>query len=72
MNGMGGVGAMSSQFFFGWFGDYQKARGLTGRDQYDPAMWVYAAVLLLGAFAWLFVDSSRVIGEQPSDGTDHN
>ena len=72
MNGMGGVGAMSSQFFFGWFGDYQKARGLTGRDQYDPAMWVYAAVLLLGAFAWLFVDSSRVIGEKVSDATDND
>ena len=63
MNGLGGIGAMSSQFFFGWFGDYQKARGLVGRDQYDPAMWVYAGVLLLGAFAWLFVDPTRVIGQ---------
>ncbi len=63
MNGMGGIGALSSQFFFGWFGDYQKARGLEGRDQYDPAMWVYAAVLLVGATAWLFVDPSRVIGQ---------
>jgi hypothetical protein len=61
---------MSSQFFFGWFGDYQKARGLVGRDQYDPAMWVYAGVLLLGAFAWLFVDPTRVIGRKAEEQRD--
>ena len=62
MNGLGGVGAMSSQFFFGWFADHRKALGFSGRDQYDPAFWVYAGVLLLGATCWLFINPTRVIG----------
>lgn len=64
MNGMGVFGAMSSQFFFGYFADHRKQLGFTGRDQYDPAFWVYATVLVLGASCWLFINPSRVIGER--------
>lgn len=61
MNGLGGIGAMSSQFFFGWFADHRKSLGFTGREQYDPAFWIYAAVLLVGATCWLFINPTRVI-----------
>jgi MFS transporter, ACS family, glucarate transporter len=52
MNGMGVFGAMASQGFVGVFADWQKARGLTGREQWDPLFGVYVVVLLGGAVAW--------------------
>ncbi|MBA4189028.1 MAG: hypothetical protein C0467_13605 [Planctomycetaceae bacterium] len=53
MNGMGVFGAMVSQKFVGWFADYQeRARGLTGRDAWDPLFDVYVGVLLCGGIAW--------------------
>ena len=42
--------------------------GFTGREQYDPAFWVYAGVLLLGATCWLFINPTRVIGEKREGG----
>ncbi|MBA4062482.1 MAG: MFS transporter [Isosphaera sp.] len=52
MNGMGVVGAMVSQGFVGRFADWQAARGLTGRAQWDPLFDVYVVVLLLAAGVW--------------------
>ena len=46
------MGAMASQGFVGVFADYQKARGLTGRAQWDPLFDVYVCVLLCGGIAW--------------------
>jgi MFS family permease len=52
MNGMGVVGAMSSQYFFGAFADWREQQGFTGREQWDPAFWVYIVCLLLAAVCW--------------------
>lgn len=52
MNMMGTVGALASQWFVGVFADYQKAQGLSGREQWDPMFPVYIGVLLLGALCW--------------------
>ncbi len=51
-NGLGVLGAMTSQGFVGVFADWQASRGLTGRAQWDPLFDVYVVVLLLGAVAW--------------------
>jgi MFS family permease len=61
MNSMGGAGAFLSPLFMGWFADNMGALGYVGRDQWDPAFIVYACVLLVGAFGWLFVDTTRPI-----------
>ena len=61
MNGLGVVGAISSQMLFGVLADWRKAQGYVGRDQWDPAFYVVAAVLLMAGLCWLFVDSSRAI-----------
>jgi MFS family permease len=53
-NGIGVFGAMTSQGFVGVFADWQKSRGLSGREQWDPLFDVYVGVLLLGAVAWWF------------------
>jgi MFS family permease len=52
MNMIGLVGAMVSQWFVGWFADYQKDRGLSGREQWDPMFNVFVGVLLMGAIMW--------------------
>ena len=54
MNGIGVFGAMASQGFVGLFADWQKERGLSGREQWDPLFDVYVAVLLAAAGVWWF------------------
>lgn len=52
MNGLGVLGAMASQGFVGIFADWQKERGFSGREQWDPIFDVYVCVLLANAVAW--------------------
>lgn len=52
MNGMGFIGAMSSQWFVGFFANWRMQAGFTGRAQWDPMFDVYAGILLMGAVAW--------------------
>jgi hypothetical protein len=52
MNGIGVFGAMTSQGFVGVFADWQRDRGLSGREQWDPLFDVYVGVLICGAIAW--------------------
>lgn len=52
MNMIGLVGAMVSQWFVGFFADYQKGLGFSGREKWDPMFNVFVGVLLLGAIAW--------------------
>jgi MFS transporter, ACS family, glucarate transporter len=70
LNGMGVVGAMASQYFFGALGTYRAELGYTGREQWDPAFYVYAAVLALGAVSWLFVDTSRPLQAEAPEHID--
>jgi MFS family permease len=67
LNSLGGVGAVCSQLFLGWFADRMAALGYEGRQQWDPALYVYGGVLLLGAFGWLGIDATRPIGGRPPD-----
>jgi ACS family glucarate transporter-like MFS transporter len=53
MNSLGVVGALASQWFVGAFADWQAARGLTGRAQWDPIFNVYVAVLGVGGWVWV-------------------
>lgn len=52
MNGLGVLGAMSSQWFVGAFADWRKGLGYVGREQWDPMFGVYVGVLVLNAVAW--------------------
>lgn len=61
MNSLGVPGAFVSTMFLGRFADWMAARGHHGRDQWDPAFYVYAAVLLVGACCWLAVDARKKI-----------
>jgi MFS transporter, ACS family, glucarate transporter len=64
MNGLGVLGAMASQGFVGVFADWQKERGFTGREQWDPIFDVYVCVLLANAVAW-YLYRFRPLPEPP-------
>ena len=64
LNAMGVPGAVASQIFLGWFTDYRHEAGYRGRDQWDPAFWVYVAVMLTGATGWLLIDPRRKFEEK--------
>jgi hypothetical protein len=61
MNSMGVPGAFLSTLFLGQFVTWMREEGYSGRAQWDPAFYVYAAVLLVGACAWLAVDANKKI-----------
>ncbi len=52
MNGVGVVGAISSQYFFGRFPEWRGQMGYLGRAQWDPAFYVCVALLLIAAASW--------------------
>jgi MFS family permease len=59
MNGMGVVGAMGSQFFFGAFADWRGRLGYDGRERWDPAFGACLAALVVAAACWGFVNTER-------------
>ena len=59
MNSLGVVGAMSGQFYFGWFADWRRSLGFSGRAQYDAAFFLYGAVLFVGGCCFLFLNPTR-------------
>ncbi len=64
MNSMGVPGAFASTVFLGRFADGMAARGYQGRAQWDPAFYVYAGVLMVGACCWLAVDANKKVTDQ--------
>ena len=62
MNSMGVPGAFASTMFLGRFVDEMGAARPRGRAQWDPAFYVYAGVLLVGACCWLAVDARHDSG----------
>ncbi len=63
LNGIGVVGAMGSQFFWGAFADWRKDLGHTGREQWDPAFYVSIGFLMLAGVLWQLVWQGRTIGQ---------
>jgi MFS family permease len=59
LNATGLLGALASQTLLGRFADWRKDLGYLGRDQWDPAFYLYAALLLLASIAWLGIDALR-------------
>lgn len=64
MNSLGVPGAVASQLFLGGFVDWLGGLGYAGRDQWDPAFYVYGTLLTIGATCWLFVDAATPVGER--------
>ena len=67
MNSMGVPGGFASSKFFGQFVDWMKSLGYEGRAQWDPAFYVAAGVLVVGACCWLAVDAQARVREPERD-----
>jgi len=65
VNGMGVVGAISTQVFFGTFAEWREHEGYTGRDQWDPAFVAYIGALILAGIGWIFVDVRQSVDGDP-------
>jgi hypothetical protein len=50
--------------FLGQFVDGMQARGFEGRAQWDPAFYIYAAVLVVGAICWTMVNANKKIPDE--------
>jgi MFS family permease len=61
MNMIGGVGAILSQLFFGKFADWMKELGYSGRSQWDPALYTYVLVALVGMTLWSQVNPEKSV-----------
>jgi MFS family permease len=70
LNMMGMPGAMASQFLLGVWADWRQSQGLVGRAQWDPGLFAYAGLLLVGAVCWWFVDTSRPIDAEEHGAAD--
>jgi len=65
MNMMGAVGGIASPIFFGSSADRLKSLGFSGRAQWDPALYVYVVVALVGMVFWSLVNPERTVeGDQ--------
>jgi ACS family glucarate transporter-like MFS transporter len=64
MNSMGVPGAMLSQYLPGAMADWRESLGYAGRDQWDLIFYIYAAVLAIGAFCWLFLQPGQSAVEE--------
>lgn len=71
MNSLGGLGAISSQLFAGRYADWMKSQGYEGRAQWDSIFYVYAGMLVLGAFGWLLINSSKSVDRDSQPDLSH-
>jgi sugar phosphate permease len=61
MNMIGGVGAILSQVLFGYFADWRKSLGYSGRAQWDPIFAAYVVVALVGMTLWGLVNPEKTV-----------
>jgi MFS transporter, ACS family, glucarate transporter len=66
-NMIGLSGGAISQVFLGYFADYMKGLGYLGRAQWDPAFYLYGAVLLVGGVLWLFINPRLAVVAEDAD-----
>jgi MFS family permease len=64
MNMIGGVGAILSQILFGYFADWRKSLGYSGRTQWDPCLAAYVVVALVGMTLWSLVNPEKTVEDQ--------
>ncbi len=64
MNMMGMFGRIVFNLFIGRFADWRKSLGYTGRAQWDPALYVYVAVALIGMVLWSLINPEKTVDSQ--------
>jgi len=67
MNMIGNVGGGILQILFGHFVEMMKSWGYTGRARWDPGIYLYVAVALLGMALWSQIDPEKVVENETSE-----
>jgi ACS family glucarate transporter-like MFS transporter len=61
MNMFGSVGRIAANAAVGGIADWRKSLGYSGRAQWDPALYGFAAVALVAMVLWSLVDPRRTV-----------
>jgi MFS transporter, ACS family, glucarate transporter len=64
MNMMGGFGRLLSQLAVGQFADWRKSLGYTGRAQWDPGLYAYVGIALIGMVLWALINPEKTVDDQ--------
>jgi MFS family permease len=64
MNMMGGIGRSLPQLFVGSFADWRKSLGYRGRDQWDPAFYLFVAIAMLGMILWALINPEKTVDDE--------
>jgi len=64
MNMMGGFGRLLSQLAVGYFADWRKSLGYTGRAQWDPGFYAYVAIAVIGMVLWARINPEKTVDDQ--------
>ncbi len=70
MNMLGGIGRLVSQQFVGRFADWRQSLGHSGRAQWDPALYVYVVIALIGMALWALINPEKTVDDRPRKPTD--
>ena len=75
MNMIGNGGAAILQTLFGYYVEMMKIWGYTGRARWDPGVYIYVVVALLGMALWSQIDPEKVVendvGRPPNQAPPH-
>ncbi len=69
MNMFGSLGRVLTQVFLGSFADVMKSWSYTGRAQWDPGIFVYVLVALVGMTLWSLVDPTKTVEDSESNAS---
>jgi len=67
MNMIGNGGAAILQTLFCYFVEMMKSWGYTGRARWDPGIYIFVAVALLGMALWSQVDPEKVVENEAGE-----
>jgi len=67
MNMIGNGGAAILQTLFGYYLGMMRSWGYTGRALWDPGIYCYVAVALLGMALWSQIDPEQVVENEPGE-----
>ncbi len=69
MNMIGGIGRFVSQLFVGGFADWRKSLGYSGRAQWDPALYAYVVIAIIGMILWSQINPEKTVEDpEPKRG----
>ena len=63
MNMMGGLGRILSHSFIGGFADWRKSPGLYRRAQWDPSLYLYVVIALVGMVLWAPINPEKTVDD---------